>query len=206
MKKPPNFYNDLDLVEKEIIEQLVKAAHSRKSDFHTPVLTTVNKENKPNSRTVVLRNFLKKEWVLVVHSDVRSNKIEDIKSNPNICMAFYDKKEKMQLRVSAKAEIQSNHNEAWEKLSTWSRRCYLSIEKPGLIVSKPSSGFEEKYSKIAPSESESLIGKENFCCLVLKVDCFEWLYLDRSGHRRAMFNVIRSTNSNYILKKAWIVP
>ena len=206
MKNTPSFYNDLNLIEKEIIEQLVRAAHSRKSDFHTPIFTTVNKENKPNSRTVVLRNFIKEEWVLIVHSDVRSQKIIDIESNPNICMTFYDKKEKMQLRISAKAEIQSNYKESWEKLSNWSRRCYLSIEKPGMEVSKPSSGFEEKYSNTAPLENESLAGKENFCCIVSKVDCIEWLYLDSNGHRRAIFNITRPNNRITVMKKAWLVP
>jgi len=61
MKNLPKFYNSLKEIEKEIYLSLSKGVKERESNFHKAVLATTNLENKPEARTVVLRNFEKKK-------------------------------------------------------------------------------------------------------------------------------------------------
>ena len=206
MKINPKFYNNLNLCLDKIINLMASAVKDRKSPFHTPLLSTVDNRNKPNSRTVVLRQFFHKKWVILIHSDIRSKKITEIKKNKNICIVFYDEQEKIQLRLSGQARIEKNYNNAWEKLSTWSRRCYLSDLKPGSSSNIYHSGFNKKYSKNAPSFEDSEKGKENFCCILCKIDRIEWLYLSSIGHRRAEFKIKREQNDKIKISKQWIIP
>lgn len=206
MKINPKFYNNLNLSLDKITTLIVTAVKDRKSPFHTPLLSTVDKNNKPKSRTVVLRQFFHREWLILIHSDIRSKKIAEIKKNKNICFVFYDEKEKIQVRLSGQARIEKNYNDAWEKLSTWSRRCYLSDLEPGSYSNIYHSGFNKKYSQNAPSFEDSERGKENFCCIICKIDSIEWLYLSSIGHRRAEFKVKREQNDKIQISKRWVIP
>ncbi len=206
MKTYPNFYNNLSLVEVKVCEILKDAAKNRRSDLHTPVLCSVDELNRPNARTVVLRGFFANEWLVLFHSDLRSKKIVEIRNNPNVSMVFYDKSKKIQVRINGKAKIDDKlKNSAWDKLTNWSRRCYLSMKSPGEKTLRANSGFENMYSKLAPSDEQSDLGKKNFSCVVVEINCIEWLYLASEGHRRALFNIIRNKKKLQV-KKEWLVP
>ena len=68
---------------------------------------------------------------------------------------FYDDKKKIQLRINGQATIEKSYQPSWDKLTNWSRRCYLSEHKPGTEVLKPSSGFPEKFVNESPNDEES---------------------------------------------------
>ena len=91
MKEIPKFYNDLDLTLKEIKYLLSRGVKDRKSNFHYTVLSTI-KNNTPESRTVILRSFNEEIFELNVHSDLRSDKIDQIEKNNKVSCLFYDDK------------------------------------------------------------------------------------------------------------------
>ena len=93
MKEVPKFYNDLDLTMQEIEYLLSRGVKDRKSNFHYTVLSTINNK-APESRTVILRNFNKDIFELNIHSDLRSEKINQIETNKNVSCLFYDDKKK----------------------------------------------------------------------------------------------------------------
>ena len=97
MKTLPKFYNDLDEIEKEIYNLLIQGVKKRKSNFHNAVLGSVSFDNKPEIRTVVLRDFSQKNLNIKIHSDLRSKKIKDLEQNKNISLLFYDEKKKFKL-------------------------------------------------------------------------------------------------------------
>ena len=72
-------------------EELYKAVENGKHEYHCFYLATVNLKT-PRLRTVVLRSFDKNDNSLSFHTDLRSNKIKEIKSNQNISALFYNKK------------------------------------------------------------------------------------------------------------------
>ena len=205
MKEIPRFYNSLEETKKEIFSLLFQGVNKRKSNFHNTVLNTIGIDKKPKSRTVVLRNFSEEDLTINIHSDLRANKINELNENNNTSLLFYDHQKKIQLRVEGTAKIEKSNKTSWEKLSNWSRRCYLSIEKPGTISESPSSGFPSKFSDEAPSDKESEEGIKNFSVIKIFIFKIEWLYLASQGHRRALFEVNRSL-SKIKVKSRWLIP
>ena len=131
MKQLPNYYDDLDLTLKEILGLIQRGVKDRKSGFHNFVLATSSFENEPDARTVVLRGFDSKKMEISFHSDLRSQKINQLNKNKNVCLVFYDEKKKIQLRIRGKTNIKKSFHEAWNKLTNWSKRCYLTESPPG---------------------------------------------------------------------------
>ena len=204
MKELPKYYNNLDHTLEEIKYLLTRGVKDRKSSFHYTVLSTVNNEF-PESRTVILRNFNEEIFELNIHSDLRSEKINQITKNNNISCLFYDDKKKIQIRINGHAEIEKSSKPSWEKLTNWSKRCYLCTTKPGTEITKPSSGFPDKFINNSPNDEDSIKGLKNFTVVRIIIRRIEWLYLASQGHRRALFEIMRK-DSIIKVKKKWLVP
>ena len=199
----PEYYNNLDKVYLKIWNLLNDGLLNRNNPFHIPVFICGNNK-KFDGRLVVLRGLNKKNKNLWFHSDIRSNKIKVLKSNPIGTFVFYDKIEKIQLRISGKTKIYFNDDvgkTAWEKTAHMSRQCYLGEYSPGLDSLNPSSGLSEDInnSKYTIEESES--GYKNFCVVKTFIESIEWLYLAARGHRRAKFSFNKA-----LVDKEWLIP
>ncbi len=204
MKQLPNYYDDLDLTLKEILGLIQRAVKDRKSGFHNFVLAT-SFDSKPDARTVVLRGFDSEKMELSFHSDLRSQKINQLNKNKNVCLVFYDEKKKIQLRIRGKTNIRKSFKEAWNKLTNWSKRCYLTANPPGQESEKPNSGFPEKFAFDAPSSEQTKDGLKNFTQIRVSINEIEWLFLASQGHRRALFEVVKS-NSKLLIEGKWFIP
>jgi len=204
MKEVPKFYNDLDLTLQEIENLLSRGVKDRKSCFHYTMLSTINNKT-PECRTVILRNFNKDIFELNIHSDSRSEKINQIEINNNVSCLFYDDKKKIQIRINGLAKIERSYQPSWQKLSNWSRRCYLSENKPGTEVTKPSSGFPDRFVNESPNDRDSAVGLKNFAVIKVMISSIEWLYLASQGHRRAIFKIFREDSYFQVYKK-WLIP
>ncbi len=199
----PNYYNDLDKIYFKIWDLLLKGLANRNASFHIPVFITGNK-NKFDGRIVVLRGVDKKENKIWFHSDIRSNKIKILKSNPECSFLFYDKIEKIQLRISGSSKINYKNEitkKSWKKTAHMSRQCYLGNTAPGSDSLEPTSGLSAAIDNSKYTLEESEIGYENFCVIDIYIKSIEWLYLAAKGHRRAYFNL----NKKHLEKK-WLVP
>ena len=202
-KNKPIYYDDLDKVYLKIWDLLSNGLTNRDSSFHIPVFIS-GAQNKFNGRVVVLRGINTKEKKLWFHSDIRSNKIKDLKSNSTSVLLFYDKSEKIQLRITGIAKINyqnDNTKLSWKKTPHMSRQCYLGDYGPGLDSSLPTSGLSEKIDNSKYSLEESEIGYKNFCVVEIFINSIEWLYLAAKGHRRAYFSL-----KNNSLDKKWLIP
>ena len=100
----PDYYNDLDKVYLKVWELLKEGLQNRDLPFHIPVFICGDKGNF-DGRIVVLRGVDEKEKKIWFHSDIRSNKIKILKSNPISTLLFYDKNEKIQLRIFGDVKI-----------------------------------------------------------------------------------------------------
>ena len=104
-------------LEKEHIEQnlllnkiwdyLSEGAANSKSGFHLAVLGT-SLNNSPKIRTVVLRKVDMEDSSLIIHTDLRSEKYNEIKSNPNVSLIFYSKEDKVQIRLEGIATLHTS--------------------------------------------------------------------------------------------------
>ena len=149
-KNKPDYYNDLNKVYLKIWDLLKISLQNRDLPFHLPVFICSYK-NKSDGRIVVLRGVDEKEKKIWFHSDIRSNKIKILKFNPEANLLFYDKSEKIQLRISGKVKINHLNNvskKAWTKTVHMSRQCYLGNKAPGSNVNIPTSGLSEKIDNL----------------------------------------------------------
>ena len=196
-----SYYEDFKEIEKKIWDLLTNAVKDRSSEFRTPVFICGNNKDL-DGRVVVLRKADQQNNFVQYHSDIRSSKIEKIKSNPNCSILFYGKQEKIQLRIKAECKVHFNDEatkESWGKTGHISRKCYLVTNGPGTESDKPTSGLDNKFDNFDYTKEESEAGYKNFCVIRCKIKSIEWLYLAAKGHRRALFDLENN-------KKNWLVP
>ena len=177
--------NDLTKSLSYVFSLLERGAKKRNDDLHLLTLSTVNAENQPQSRNVVLRKFDVNNSIIRFHTDIRSSKIQEITNNSSVSLIGYDKKNKLQIRISANAVIEDNKkslSEIWSNMYPMSRECYRVTEEPGKIISSISDvSFQDE-------GEDKLNGFENFVVINCKINIIETLFLFASGHIRAKYN------------------
>ena len=88
----PDYYNDLDKIYLKIWGLLNQGLKNRNDPLHIP--SFICGEGKSfDARVVVLRGVDKEEKKLWFNTDIRSNKIKILKSNPKAAFLFYNKDE-----------------------------------------------------------------------------------------------------------------
>ena len=177
------------------------AIKDRGSPFRIPVFICGGQDGF-DGRIVVLRKSDQSNSLLQFHSDIRSEKISKLKNNNSASMLFYDKKEKIQVRI--KVECIINHNneitkESWSKTGHISRKCYLVDNGPGTESQAPTSGLKPEFDNYEFTMEQSEEGYKNFTVIQCKIKSIEWLYLAAKGHRRARFDIESK-------KDTWLVP
>ena len=98
-KNKPDYYNSLDKIYLKIWKLLNEGLQDRNAPFHIPVFICGSKD-KFDGRIVVLRGVNERKKKIWFHSDIRSNKIKILKSNPEATFLFYNKSEKILLRIT----------------------------------------------------------------------------------------------------------
>ena len=102
----PAYYEDFNEIKKKTWLMLDDALTNRGSQFRIPVFICGNQSDF-DGRIVVLRKADETNNLVQYHSDIRSDKIAKLKANKNAAMLFYDKEEKIQVRL--KVECTINH-------------------------------------------------------------------------------------------------
>ena len=197
----PAYYEDLKEIKKKIWSMLDDAVTNRSSQFRVPVFVCGDQKDF-DGRIVVLRKSDQTNNLLQFHSDIRSEKISKLKNNKNAAMLFYDKKEKIQLRIKVECTVHHSNEttkESWSKTGHISRKCYLVDNGPGTISPSPTSGLKPEFDNFEFTMEQSEEGYKNFTVIQCKIKSFEWLYLAAQGHRRAKFEL--DNNKEY-----WLVP
>ena len=197
----PAYYEDFKEIKKKIWSMLDDAVTNRSSQFRIPVFICGDQKDF-DGRIVVLRKSDQKNNLIQFHSDIRSDKIPKLKNNKNASMLFYDKEEKIQVRL--KVECIINHDneitkESWSKTGHISRKCYLVDNGPGTESPTPTSGLKPELDNFEFTMEQSEEGYKNFTVIQCKIKSIEWLYLAAKGHRRARFEI--DNNKEY-----WLVP
>ena len=198
----PAYYENFAEIEKKIWSLLDDAVTNRTSPFRIPVFIC-GSQNDFDGRIVVLRKSDQSNKLLQFHSDIRSDKIKKLKSNNNASMLFYDKEEKIQVRVKIKCTINHENEitkQSWLKTGHMSRKCYLVDNGPGTESATPTSGLKPELDNFDFTMEQSEEGYKNFTVIQCKIKSLEWLYLAAKGHRRARFEF-----SDYT-KGYWLIP
>ena len=181
---------------------LDNAVKNRSSPFRIPVFICGDQSDL-DGRIVVLRKSDRENNLLQFHTDLRSSKVDILNNNNNkASLLFYDKEEKIQLRVKVECKINNQNSvteASWKKTQHISRRCYLTDSPPGTISENPTSGMISKLEDFDYTMEQSEDGYKNFTVIKCYIKSIEWLYLAAKGHRRAKFDIKNN-------KENWLVP
>ena len=197
----PAYYEDFTEVKNKIWSMLDNAIKDRSSPFRIPVFICGD-QNDFDGRIVVLRKSDQLNNLIQYHSDIRSDKIAKLKANKNAAMLFYDKEEKIQIRLKVECLINhdnENTKQSWLKTGHISRKCYLVDNGPGTWSDTPTSGLKPELDNFEFSMEQSEAGYKNFTVIQCKIRSIEWLYLAAKGHRRARFDLEKKNDQ-------WLVP
>ncbi len=197
----PAYYENLTEIKNKYWSMLDDAVTNRASPFRIPVFMCAH-QDEIDGRIVVLRKSDRRNNLLQFHTDLRSPKIETLKKNKKGSLLFYDKEEKIQLRVKVNCEINNQNSiteESWKKTQHISRRCYLTDSPPGTNSIRPTSGMISKLEDFDYTIEQSEKGYKNFTVIKCQIKSIEWLYLAAKGHRRASFDIENN-------KESWLVP
>ncbi len=197
----PAYYENFEEIKNKYWSMLEDAVSNRASSFRIPVFICSH-QDEVGGRIVVLRKSDRENNLLQFHTDFRSPKVEILKNNNKASLLFYDKEEKIQLRVKVNCEINNQNSiteESWKKTQHISRRCYLTDSPPGTSSENPTSGMISKLEDFDYTMDQSEEGFKNFTVIKCNIKSIEWLYLAAKGHRRAMFDIENT-------KESWLVP
>ena len=197
----PAYYEDLAEIQNKYWSMLEDAVTNRSSPFRIPVFMCSNND-EIDGRIVVLRKSDRENNLLQFHTDLRSPKVDILNNNNKASLLFYDKEEKIQLRVKVECEINNQNSvteASWKKTQHISRRCYLTDSPPGSISENPTSGMISKLEDFDYTMEQSEDGYKNFTVIKCYIKSIEWLYLAAKGHRRAKFDI--KNNKEY-----WLIP
>ena len=197
----PAYYENLKEIQNKYWSMLDDAVTNRGSPFRIPVFMCAH-QDEIDGRIVVLRKSDRTNNLLQFHTDLRSPKVDILKKNNKASLLFYDKDEKIQLRVKVECEINNQNStteESWKKTQHISRRCYLTDSPPGTSSENPTSGMISKLEDFDYTMEQSEEGYKNFTVIKCMIKSIEWLYLAAKGHRRAKFDLENK-------KESWLVP
>ena len=184
--------NTLREIPSIIFSELRKAASKKKHPFKNVVLTTV-KEQNPLSRWVIFRK-LTIEQNLLVYTDSRSEKIKNLRKNPNCGLLFYNNRQGLQIYFNAVSTIHQKNEltkKYWQGIVGKSSENYTTVNPPGSPINSIDKGHIT--DKDLNDKHFSII---EFIPVNMKI-----LQLSRDGHIRV--NLVKINNE---WEGSFIVP
>lgn len=154
-----------------------------------------SEKNLPESRMVVLREFLP-DWTIRFYTDHRSQKVKQLRENPNLALLFWSADMKLQIRMHARSTIHYQNQvskENWRQIGGHSTRSYTTQKSPGTAIGN--SGISYEY--------DTTLGDRHFCVIDACPLQIKTLELQKPDHLAIEFNR-KSASQDWEGK--WIVP
>ena len=167
---------------------LGRGAADKKHPYHFPALATYGAEGV-QQRIVVLRETQKAARQLRSYSDARTQKIADMRQQPEVHWLFYDHGSKEQIRARGRIRLYQQDaiaKELWDNTPPKARGDYVGPVAPGThtgtYTDNLPSSFEEE-----PTQENTQPGFDNFVVIDCEVVALDFLKLRKDGHLRAQF-------------------
>jgi len=181
--------------------ELKKGVTQRRHPFHLCFFSTIalkKEKAEPETRIVILRDVDKDSLMLRTNTDLRSDKVSQIRMSPITTMLFYDKEKKIQLRIKAESKLISNKKKVeqiWNEAQEISRRCYY-------VPVPPKSKIEKPFFNDALDLDNEKLGLNVFGLIKSELLEIDYLNLNYTGHVRCKFELEKKK----IIKSYWVVP
>ncbi len=163
-------------IESALWHELAAAVRDKDHAWRVCVLATTDGE-VADARHVVLRDLDAEARTLLIYTDPRSTKAQQIATHPLGMLVLWSDALGWQLRLRVALQLQATGLEVssrWARLKmTPAAHDYLSPLAPGSTVEHP-----------LPQRGS----REHFALLSAEVQAVDWLELHAEGHRRALFD------------------
>ncbi|PFH19695.1 pyridoxamine 5'-phosphate oxidase family protein [Burkholderia sp. JKS000303] len=174
----------------------------QRSPFTMLQAATLGLDGAPKVRTIVLRQVSRADRLLSFHTDVRSEKVAELRRDPRIAIVANDLDALVQIRTEGTVSICDDdvqRRAIWQSSRPHTLLLYRAPLRPGTPIELP----EEAHIAASRSPGAAITddGYRNFCLLHVKLTRIDWLDLARSGHRRAVFDL---NDDGY--EGRWIAP
>jgi len=174
----------------EIFEELkgeMKLGYLKKKHSFRYVYLATIADGKPHQRTVVLRDVVQDKHP-IIYTDARSNKVKELKENPNASLIMYNHKKLMQISLSGKIKrIDSGdyYDNSWSRVQGNSQNDFITDRAPGTPIKNP-------------DEVDYMAQEHHFMILKLVPDKIEYLQLKRPHHIRAVFKAENNWQGQFL--------
>ncbi len=173
----------LDEIEVAVAQELAAAVRHKGHPWRVGVLATTDGDIG-DARSVVLREWDAAQRSLLIYTDARSPKVEQLGAHPLGTLVLWSEQLGWQLRLRVKMELQTAGlavSSRWARLKmTPAAHDYLSPLPPGATLAHP---HPRPHGPPPVRESRS-----HFAVMVASVQAVDWLELHAEGHRRAHFD------------------
>ena len=176
-------------------------AGAKRSPFTMLQAATTGVDGAPKVRTVVLRQVARERYAVSFHTDVRSEKVAELRRDARIALVACDYEAGVQIRLEGMAMIVDDPD---ERLAVWNSSrprtliLYRAPLRPGTPVESPS----QAYAPSGTVEAGQMAGFENFCLVSVILTKIEFLDLSsHEGHVRKLF-----TRDGDEWRGGWIAP
>lgn len=188
--EPKDSYAD---IWSKIIGQLIRLKSDR-SGNKLMVVGTLSENSEPEIRTVVLRDIFFEPLTFFFFTDLRSTKVQELKSFPKVTTLFYDATLKRQLRCKTHASVVTDS----DRLARyWAD--YRVKEKDYSTLLAPSTQISS--SELILKDDKTAF--KNFGVIQLNVEQLEVLELGEENHFRVEF--ITASDGTFSTA-SWLVP
>ncbi|TCW83122.1 pyridoxamine 5'-phosphate oxidase [Burkholderia sp. SRS-46] len=168
--------------------QLESGVSVQRSPFTMLQAATLGLDGAPKVRTVVLRQVRRAARLLSFHTDMRSEKVAELRRDPRIALVGVDLDGLVQIRIEGIASICTDDAERraiWQSSRPHTLLLYRAPLPPGTPVESPHDAHPSGDAS-APATDD---GYANFCLLHVTAARIDFLDLAASGHRRAVFEL-----------------
>lgn len=186
--------------------ELEAAVDDAEDGFHWPVVSTIDLDGTPSTRTVVLRAADAASSTLRFHTDRRAPKVAQLRKLDCVGVHFFCRERMRQLRVRATAYLHETGAVAdadWARLPVTSRKCYLAPLAPTCATDQWTANLPaDLVAGQLPDLARTELGRANFCVVRLSVHAIDVLQIRRAGHSRASF----TCDEGRLAAASWLTP
>ncbi|WP_432239983.1 pyridoxamine 5'-phosphate oxidase family protein [Herbaspirillum robiniae] len=184
-------------LEELVWKRLAEGAGPGLSPFTMWQLATAGLDGAPQVRTVVLRGAERATGRLVLHTDLRSAKVAELRREPRLAMVVSDLPNYRQIRIEGRATIHAGDEvaqAAWAANRPHTLILYQTPYAPGTLVASPELAQP-------PAAVSGAAGFANFAVIRVALERIEYLDISPGAHRRAVFYRGASSWSG-----GWVAP
>lgn len=175
----PDRLASLEAIEAACWSELAAAVAQREHPWRTPVLSTFNGE-RADARTVVLRDLDDVQRELVIYTDARAAKVEQLRRFPQGTLVAWWPERGWQVRLAVHLQVETD---GLATTSRWARLMHSPAAQDYLSSLAPGSPLPDGFQP--PALHAPL---DQFGVITATVSAVDWLELHEQGHRRALFD------------------